>query len=194
MSNTNKHLWFAVFLLVTVLLYRYIFIDSRPQQYDANSKELIASIQSALQPYRNSLDSALVALEEIQAANASLTDSLGRINAAIRRQPTRMVEVPVIRLAECDSAMIVGQALQKENQAQAQALEDSRELNAVQDTAITDLSAELDSCDAEHGRKDVVIASQDEDLKNEKQGKRFWQSTSATILTIATVIITTLVL
>lgn len=182
MSNTNKHLLFAVFLITVVLLYRYIFIDGRPQQAAVNSEALIASIQESIAPYQQRLDSSLAVIVDLTETTAYLQDSLGKINAAIRRQPQRLVEVPVIQVAECDSAKIVGQQFSRENQALRNALADCQELTAVQDTAIQDLGAELIAAERRHHEDQKELLGTQKDLEKETDRKKTWRSTTFMLL------------
>jgi len=165
-----------------VLLYRYIFIDSRPQQTAVNSEALIASLQEGIAPYQQKLDSNLAVIAELTETTAFLQDSLGRINAAIRRQPQRLVQVPVIQVAECDSAKIVGQQIARENQALRNALAECQELAAVQDTAIENLGAELIGAEQRHheDQRELLVAKKD--LGTETQRKKFWRTTTFVLL------------
>lgn len=182
MSNTNKHLLFAVFLILVVLVYRYIFIDGKPQSTAVDSAAVIAAVQQAIEPYQKKLDSSMAVIDELTLSTAALQDSLGRANAAIRRQPPRYIQVPVIRMAECDSALFVGQQIAGENQALRNALADCRELAAVQDTGIQDLGAELMAAEARHHEDQKELLAAKKDLDRETERKVFWRTSTFMLL------------
>lgn len=182
MSTTTKQFLFTALLLAAVLLYRYTFIDGRPQQTTVNSEALIASIQESIAPYQQKLDSSLAVIADLTETTAYLQDSLGRINTAIRRQPQRLVQVPVIQVAECDSAKTVGQQFSRENQALRNALADCQQLTSVQDTAIQDLGAELMAAERRHHEDQKELMGTQKDLGKETDRKKTWRSTTFMLL------------
>lgn len=93
----------------------------------------------------------------------------------LRSQPPRIVQVPVVRLLECDSAIATGQSYKRQSELQQYQIMELREVISVQDTAIQYLSDIAEMAEQRYRDDQAVIATTQEILTKEKKRKANWR-------------------
>lgn len=115
------------------------------------------------------------ALKEIEAREKSNKDFAGQL-AKLRKQPTLLVQVPVVKLVECDSSIAAGQSFKRETDFQKMQIIELKELVSIQDTTIEYLSGLVEFAEQRH--QDNVSQLNDFKIKLivEEKRKRRWRA------------------
>lgn len=114
------------------------------------------------------------ALKEAKAREKSDKDFAAQL-AKLRKQPTRLIQVPVVRLVECDSAIVTGQSFQRESEIQKMQIIELKELVSVQDTAIEYLGDIVESAEQRHLDDQIILNKLSSQIIKEKAKKRSWR-------------------